>query len=61
MRTKCPIDMKQTGIGKKNFIRLSIYAKKSDFDLCPVPPAFAITPHILPPGPGLCALLSYDN
>ena len=36
--------MKQTTL-KENFISFH-YIQKTDFDLGPVPPAFAITPHI---------------
>ena len=43
MRTKCASDMKQTAF-EREFYKLSLYTK-NNFDLCPVPHAFARMPH----------------
>ena len=52
MWTECSIDMKQTALGKKKKKKkdfISFYhVSKSNFDLCPVLPGFAIMPHISP-------------
>ena len=37
--------MKQMAL-EREFHKFSLYAKKTNFDLCPVPPGFAMPPHI---------------
>ena len=38
--------MKQTTM-EREFHKLSLHAQKTNFDLCPIPPGFAMMPHIL--------------
>ena len=45
MRTKCPNGMKQTAL-EREFLKFSLKCQKSNFDFCPVLPAFGIMPHI---------------
>ena len=40
------MDMKQTAL-EREFHKLSLYATKIIFYLCPIPPGFAMTPQIL--------------